>query len=46
MSVTELAKLSEENSLTPDQMAAFGGDMVAGIPEVLLKAISIAAVAG
>ena len=41
---TAVAFHSVASGLTTDQMAAFGGDIVAGIPEVLLKAISIAAV--
>ncbi len=41
---TAVAFHSVATGLTPEQMAAFGGEMVAGIPEVLLKAISIAAV--
>ncbi len=41
---TAVAFHSVATGLTPDQMAVFGGTMVAGIPEVLLKAICIAAV--
>lgn len=41
---TAVAFHSVATGLTPDQMAAFGGTMVAGIPEVLLKAISLGAV--
>lgn len=41
---TAVAFHSVATGLTPDQMAVFGGTMVAGIPEVLLKAICIGAV--
>ncbi len=41
---TAVAFHSVATGLTPDQMDVFGGTMVAGIPEVLLKAICIAAV--
>ena len=41
---TAVAFHSVATGLTPDQMAAFGGNMVAGIPEVLLQAICIGAV--
>lgn len=41
---TAVAFHSVATGLTPDQMAAFGGTLVAGIPEVLLKAISLGAV--
>ncbi len=41
---TAVAFHSVATGLTPDQMAAFGGILVAGIPEVLLKAICIGAV--
>ena len=41
---TAVAFHSVATGLTPDQMAAFGGNIVAGIPEILLKAISIASV--
>ncbi len=41
---TAVAFHSVATGLTPDQMAAFGGTLVAGIPEVLLKAICIGAV--
>lgn len=41
---TAVAFHSVASGLTPEQMAAFGGSLVAGIPEVLLKAISIGAV--
>ena len=41
---TAVAFHSVATGLTPDQMAAFGGGMVAGIPEVLLQAICLAAV--
>jgi Na+/H+ antiporter NhaD/arsenite permease-like protein len=35
---------SVATGLTPDQIAAFGGNVVAGIPEILLMAICIGAV--
>lgn len=41
---TAVAFHSVATGLTPDQMELFGGTMVAGIPEVLLKAICIGAV--
>lgn len=41
---TAVAFHSVAQGLTPEQMAAFGGNLVAGIPDVLLKAISLAAV--
>ncbi len=41
---TAVAFYEVAKGLTPDQMAAFGGTFVAGIPEVLLKAISLGAV--
>ena len=41
---TAVAFHSVATGLTPDQMAMFGESMVAGIPEVLLQAICIAAV--
>ena len=41
---TAVAFHSVATGLTPEQMMAFGGDMVAGIPEVLLMAISIGSV--
>ncbi len=41
---TAVAFHSVATGLTPDQMLAFGGTLVAGIPEILLKAISIGAV--
>lgn len=41
---TAVAFHSVAQGLTPDQMTAFGGTLVAGIPEILLKAISLAAV--
>lgn len=41
---TAVAFHSVATGLTPDQMAAFGGNIVAGIPEILLKAISIGSV--
>lgn len=41
---TAVAFHSVATGLTPDQMAAFGGNIVAGIPEILLKAISLASV--
>lgn len=41
---TAVAFHSVASGLTPDQMVAFGGNMVAGVPEILLKAICIAAV--
>lgn len=41
---TAVAFHSVASGLTPDQMLSFGGNMVAGVPEILLKAICIAAV--
>ncbi len=41
---TAVAFHSVATGLTPDQMEAFGGTLVAGVPEVLLKAISLGAV--
>lgn len=41
---TAVAFHSVATGLTPDQMAAFGTTMVAGIPEILLEAISLGAV--
>ena len=41
---TAVAFHSVAAGLTPDQMAAFGGNLVAGIPEVLLQAICLGAV--
>ena len=41
---TAVAFHSVALGLSPEQMAAFGGSMVAGIPEVLLRAISLGAV--
>ena len=41
---TAVAFHSVATGLTPEQMLAFGGNMVAGVPEVLLKAISIGSV--
>lgn len=41
---TAVAFYSVATGLTPDQMAAFGTTMVAGIPEILLEAISLGAV--
>lgn len=41
---TAVAFHSVALGLTPEQMETFGTNMVAGIPEVLLKAISLAAV--
>lgn len=41
---TAVAFHSVATGLTPDQMAAFATPMVAGIPELLLKAISLGAV--
>ena len=41
---TAVAFHSVATGLTPDQIAMFGGNLVAGVPEVLLKAISIGAV--
>lgn len=41
---TAVAFHSVASGLTPEQMEAFGGILVAGIPEVLLKAISLGAV--
>ena len=41
---TAVAFHSVATGLTPDQMAVFGGDMMAGIPEILLKAICIGSV--
>lgn len=41
---TAVALHSVASGLTPDQLAMFGSDMVAGIPEVLLQAICLGAV--
>ncbi len=41
---TAVAFHSVATGLTPDQMAVFGGEMMAGIPEILLKAICIGSV--
>lgn len=41
---TAVAFYEVAKGLTPDQMALFGETMVAGIPEILLKAISLGAV--
>ena len=41
---TAVAFHSVATGLTPDQMAAFGSSMVAGIPEILLTAICIGSV--
>lgn len=41
---TAVALHSVAAGLSPDQMAAFGGDIVAGIPEILLQAICMGAV--
>ena len=41
---TAVALHSVAQGLTPEQMAAFGGNTVAGIPEILLTAICIGAV--
>lgn len=41
---TAVAFHSVATGLTPDQMAVFGGNMMAGIPEILLKAICIGSV--
>jgi Na+/H+ antiporter NhaD/arsenite permease-like protein len=41
---TAVAFHSVATGLTPDQIAAFGGNIVAGIPEILLMAICIGAV--
>ena len=41
---TAVAFHSVATGLTPEQMAVFGDNMVAGIPEILLKAICIGAV--
>ena len=41
---TAVAFHSVATGLTPDQIAAFGGNVVAGIPEILLMAICIGAV--
>lgn len=41
---TAVAFHSVATGLTPDQIAAFGGNIVAGIPEILLTAICIGAV--
>lgn len=41
---TAVALHSVAQGLTPEQMAAFGGNAVAGIPEILLTAICIGAV--
>ena len=41
---TAVAFHSVASGLTPDQLAAFGSNMVAGIPELLLQAICLGAV--
>ena len=41
---TAVAFHSVASGLDPEQIVAFGGNMVAGVPEILLKAICIAAV--
>ncbi|MBR5573888.1 MAG: sodium:proton antiporter [Paludibacteraceae bacterium] len=41
---TAVAFHSVATGLIPDQMAVFGGEMMAGIPEILLKAICIGSV--
>ena len=41
---TAVAFHSVATGLTPDQVASFGGNIVAGIPEVLLQAICLGAV--
>ncbi len=41
---TAVAFHSVASGLTPDQLAMFGGNIVAGIPEVLLQAICLGAV--
>ena len=41
---TAVAFHSVALGLSPEQMAAYGGDMVANIPEILLKAISVSSV--
>jgi Na+/H+ antiporter NhaD/arsenite permease-like protein len=41
---TAVAFHSVAAGLSPDQMMAFGSEMVAGIPEILLKAICLGAV--
>lgn len=41
---TAVAFHSVATGLTPDQMAVFGGELMAGIPEILLKAICIGSV--
>jgi Na+/H+ antiporter NhaD/arsenite permease-like protein len=41
---TAVAFHSVAAGLTPDQMAAFGGQLVAGVPELLLQAICLGAV--
>jgi Na+/H+ antiporter NhaD/arsenite permease-like protein len=41
---TAVAFHSVASGLTPDQLAAFGGNFVAGIPELLLQAICLGAV--
>ena len=41
---TAVAFHSVATGLTPDQMAVFGGEMMAGVPEILLKAICIGSV--
>ena len=41
---TAVAFHSVATGLTPDQIAVFGGEMMAGIPEILLKAICIGSV--
>ena len=41
---TAVAFHSVATGLTPDQMAVFGGEMMAGIPEILLEAICLGSV--
>lgn len=41
---TAVAFHSVATGLTPDQMATFGGTLVAGVPDILLKAICVGAV--
>ena len=41
---TAVAFHSVATGLTPDQIAVFGGDMMAGVPEILLKAICLGSV--
>ena len=41
---TAVAFHSVASGLTPEQVAAFGGHVVAGVPELLLRAICVAAV--